>query len=159
MAIAISTSARYYANVIPARLEPGEGSMALIAGFRRFVSAAVACRSAHALSAVMAGCTLPRQCGAMIETRPQESGSVEVAAIARRISHDVTGWHRRCHNTFAQRMATVASLRRTFEHPGNVTRFARCRGMTAGERETGSGVIEVAPGQLRLGHRLQREHS
>ena len=87
----ISAAARYHANVIPARLEPGEGSMALVAGFGRFISAVMACRSTHALSAVMAVCTLPRQRGPVVETSAQESGSVEVAGIARRIGHNVAG--------------------------------------------------------------------
>jgi hypothetical protein len=126
--------------------------MALIARFGRFISAAVACRFAHALSAVVAVYALPRQRGAVVEAGAEEGGSVEVAGITRRIGHDVTGWHRRCHNTFTQRMATVASLRRAFEHTGNVTSFARRRGMPSGKRKAGGRVIEVAPGQWRVGH-------
>jgi hypothetical protein len=147
-------TANGYTGVIPARLEPGEGSMALIAGLGQFISAVVTCRSAHALSAVVAVCALPRHCGAVVETGTEESGSVEVAAIARRIGHDVAGWHRRCHNTFTQRMATIASLRRAFEDTGNVTSFACRHGMPTRKRKAGGRVIEVAPGQLRIGHRL-----
>jgi hypothetical protein len=52
-------------------------------------------------------------------------------------------------------MATVASLGRTFEYTCDVASFAGRRGMPAGKREARGHVIEVAPGQLRLGHRLQ----
>lgn len=128
--------------------------MALITGIGRFQTRIVACRLAHALSAVMAAPALPRQCCAVVEAGPQKSGSVEVAAIARRIGHDVAGRFRCCHDALTQRMATIASLRRAFEYTGNVTSFACRRGMPAGERKAGARVIEVAPGQLRIGHRL-----
>jgi hypothetical protein len=152
-------TANGYTSVIPARLEPGKGAMALIAGFDRLVSAAVTGRFAHALPAVVAGCALPRQCGAMVEASPKESGSVEVASITRCIGHYVSSWHWRCHNTLTQRMTTVASLRCAFEYTGNVTSFASRRSVPAGKWKTGSCVIKVAPGQLRFGHRLQRIHS
>jgi hypothetical protein len=128
--------------------------MALIAGIGRFQTRAVTCRLAHALPTVMAASALPRQCSSVIETGTQKSGSVEVTAIARRIGHDVTGWHRCGHNAFTQRMTPVASLRRALEYTGNVTGFTSRRGMPAGQRKACGGMIEVAPGQLRIGHRL-----
>jgi hypothetical protein len=95
----------------------------------------------------------------MVEARTKESGGVEVAGFARRISHNVTGGFGCRHHASTQRMTTVTSFGRTFEHTCDVASFAGRRGMPAGKRKACGHVIEVPPSQLRICcDRLQCEH-
>jgi hypothetical protein len=125
--MATSLVARMWSNsnVIPACIEPGIGSMALVTRIKRHISTAVACRFAYALAAVMAVPALTRLCGSVIKASPQEGGGIKVTRVARRIGHDMIGGFRHGHDAFTQSMAAIAIPWGTFEYATNVTRLAR----------------------------------
>ncbi len=101
---------------------------------------------------------LSRRYRAVVEARSQPSGGIEMATFARRIGDDMAVRFGCGHDTFADRMASIAGARRAFEHAAHVAGFASRRGVSAGKRKAGGHVIEVAPARLRFGQRLQRHH-
>ena len=147
-----SATANGNAGVVPTRRKERIGSMTAIAGVGQHESHAVICRSARGYSAVMAGHTLAWHCCPVIEFRTNEGVSIEVAALARRIGHDVAGGFRRRHDVFTQCMATVASPRCALEHATDVASLACRRSVPAKEREASGRMIEAAAsGCLRIG--------
>jgi type IV secretory pathway TrbL component len=111
-------------NVIPAGIEPGIGSMALVTGIKRHISAAVVRRFANALAAVMADSALTWQGGSVIKASTQEGGGIKVTRVARRIGHDMIGGFRHGHDAFTQSMAAIATPWGAFEYATKVTCLA-----------------------------------
>jgi len=145
---------RHHSDMIPACRKKGIGPMTVITGVGRFYAYVVTCRSAGRLPAVMTGHALPGYCRSVIKARAQESRSIEMASFTRRIGHDVAGGFWRRYHALTQRMTTIASLGSTLEYAGDVTSLAGRRGMATNQRESGSSVIEVAPGKWCLCRRL-----
>jgi hypothetical protein len=129
--------------------------VAVIAGIGRFEANVVIRRSASGDPGVMASQTLPGNCSPVVVACAKERKGIEVAALARRIGHDVAGGFRCRHDALAHCVATVASPRCALEHTSDVAGFARRHGVPAKKREAGGRVIEAAPGRLRFGHSVQ----
>lgn len=90
----------------------------------------------------------------VVVARPQEGRCTEVAAFARRISHDMSAGFRCRHDAFAERMAAFAVPWRVFEYAPHVAGLTCSSGVSAGKREAGSVMVEIAFARLVFGNRL-----
>ena len=143
MATCCSTTSRQSTDVIPAGRRPSKGTMAVIAGFSRFLPRTMAGRFTGGLTTIVTTAALALHGRAVVIAHTQPGSSVEMAALAGGVGDDMFVILGRGDHALADRMTAIAVARSTLEHTAHVTGFTRSSGMSAGKRESGGHVIEV----------------